>query len=441
MLLSIDSARFLIFMISVVSLIYDGLETALEITQQKKPLPAAVSEIYDVERYRRFIAHEGETRRLSLMETAVSHVLQFIVLFSPAFGLIENITGGNVYLTVIVTYLLYMLLGQLTDLPGDYYHTFVIDTRYGLNRRTKREFWKDECLSFIQDAFTTLGILLLFAFCGEHIGRWTNGFSVGLWKAAMIGLAMIVAIMVFVFIAALVSYVLLKKKYTFTPLPDGELRNQIVALMQGCKKKVSQIYVYDESKKTTGKNAFLLKLLWHREFGIADNFMNENDERELLAVLSHEIGHLKHKKNFLDFVQYFIIGATIILIVLLIHNPSPVLALNAWIRESFQISANNYYILLSVYSSILTPILFATRCFGNYRSRRNEYEADMEAVHNGLGEELISTFEKLSSDELIDVNPHPLIEWLEYDHPGMYRRITDIRAAEAKKEVELQAGV
>ena len=213
MLFPIGSARFLIFLISAVNLIYDAIETALEITQQKKPLPEAVAEIYDVERYRRFVAHEGETRRLSLIETAASYILQFIVLFSPAFALIENMTGGNVYLTVIVTYLLYMLLGQLTDLPSEYYNTFVIDTRYGLNRRTKREFWKDELLSLIQDGFTTLGILFLFAFCGEHLEKWTDGFSVGLGKAALIGLAMTVVIVAFVFIAALVSYVLLKKKY------------------------------------------------------------------------------------------------------------------------------------------------------------------------------------------------------------------------------------
>lgn len=51
-------------------------------------------------------------------------------------------------------------------------------------------------------------------------------------------------------------------------------------------------------------NKYLLKLLWHREFGIADNFIDGNSERELLAVLSHEIGHLKHKKNWRNFIQY-----------------------------------------------------------------------------------------------------------------------------------------
>ena len=60
----------------------------------------------------------------------------------------------------------------------------------------------------------------------------------------------------------------------------------------------------------------------------------------------------------------------------------------------------------------------------------------MEAVKNGLGEELITTFSKMTSDELIDLNPHPVLEWLDFDHPGMYRRISYIREATTKKEEE-----
>ena len=85
----------------------------------------------------------------------------------------------------------------------------------------------------------------------------------------------------------------LKKQYTFIEMEENDLRRKIESMMDGCKKKVSKIQIYNESKKSTSKNAFLLKLLWIREFGIADNFMNENSENELLAVLAHEIGHYR----------------------------------------------------------------------------------------------------------------------------------------------------
>lgn len=164
--------------------------------------------------------------------------------------------------------------------------------------------------------------------------------------------------------------------------------------------------------------------------------MNENDARELLAVLSHEIGHLKHRRNLLDLIDRLIgLAVTAVLLALLCY-PAPAFRVNEWIRDSFQITQNNYYILLVIYGNFLAPITFVTKRFSNYKSRRNEYEADMEAVKNGFGEELISTFSRITSDELVDLNPHPLLERLNYDHPGMYRRITYIRDAIARTEAE-----
>ena len=104
--------------------------------------------------------------------------------------------------------------------------------------------------------------------------------------------------------------------------------------------------------------------------------------------------------------------------------------MNTWIRSSVNTSVNNYYILIAVYSACFTPLGKAIGIFNNYRSRCEEYEADREAVKNGYGEALITTFKRLSSDELVNVNPHPIIEFLEYNHPGMYQRIKAIREAE-----------
>ena len=429
------SARVLIFLVSILRLIYRGIKLYLEISQQKKPLPAEVANIYSTDQYQKFIAHEGDGRKLQYLHTALTSILEFFFLFSPVFAFIERVTGGNAYTTVLLTYGMYWLLNLVVDIPYEYFYTFRIDDKYGLNRMTKKEFAKDQILSTVEGMIPMIGVLLFFSFCGEHMSAWTNGLSVGWGKAILVGVIILAVFLLFIVIAQFFSYIILKKRYTFTPLPEGELRQKILDLMKGCKKKVSEIYVYDESKKSTEKNAFLLKFFWHREFGIADNFVNENDDEELLAVLSHEIGHLKHKKNFLDFVQYTVVFVLFAVIIILIHAPAPILRLAAWTRTSFQLDTTNYYVLFSVISSIATPLIFVTNLFGNYRLRRQEYEADMEAVQNGYGEALIATFEKLSSDELVDVNPHPLIEWLEANHPGMYTRISYIRRESEKRKM------
>ena len=148
---------------------------------------------------------------------------------------------------------------------------------------------------------------------------------------------------------------------------------------------------------------------------------------EHMAVLSHEIGHLKHKKNLLNYLKYLETIAMMALIVLLVVNPDIILSITNWIRESFNISANNYNLIIIVFFNIYKPVSFLSHIFNSYISRTEEYEADREAVKNGYGEALIRTFKTLSSDELINVYPHPVVEFIEYDHPGMYQRIKAIK--------------
>lgn len=82
---------------------------------------------------------------------------------------------------------------------------------------------------------------------------------------------------------------------------------------------------------------------------------------------------------------------------------------------------------MSIYGYIAKPILFMNKLYNHYVSRYEENEADAEAVKNGYGEDLIGTFKQLSSDELVEIYPHPIIEFIEHSHPGMYNRIKTIQ--------------
>lgn len=433
------SAKILILIILALKLIYDGFTLYLSNKQRKLPLPEEVADIFDEDRYNKYLGYVADKQKLYIIFTGVGLVTDMILLFSPIYSLFENICKQNVYLVFLLTFVVFWIIGLITDIIRDYITTFKIEEKYGLNKKTIKEFVKDVLLEQVLEIVVTCGLMMIIIFIGEHMNKWTNGFTVGYLKSFLLCLAIAAVIGVFLVAATLFSYFILKVQYTFTPLEEGELRDNINKLQESSKKKVKQIYVYDESKKSTRKNAFLLKLFWHREFGIADNFIDGNSDRELLAVLSHEIGHLKHKKDFFNFLSYARFVVIFALVVFLIANPAPILFINGWVRESFGISVNNYYIWMIVFSSILEPVMAIVKIFSTYRIRREEYEADREAVKNGYAEELIKTFKTLSSDELINVNPHPLIEFLEYDHPGMYRRIKAINEADKKRKEGEQA--
>ena len=410
------SAKAFALIMSALSLAYQLVLSVVADRQRKKPLPKEVADVFAPERYQKYLSYVADNKKLGFAMNAVGLIeTALLLLLFPWRGL-EDAMRGNVYGIALASVSLIWLIDAVKDVVAAYIDKFRIEEKYGMNRQTKRDFAKDQARSLAVELLLELLLTLLIAFMGEHMASWTNGFSVSLPKALGIGVGIAAVIGAFITFASLVSIWMMKREYTFTPLPDGALRDKIVKLQDGARKRVKQINVYDESKKSTSKNAFLLKFLWLREFGIADNFINENAEEELIAVLSHEIGHLKHKKNLLNYLSYALFSGAFALVILIIHRPAPVRAMAAWVRASFALTVNNYNLLITVFGAALTPVIRLISLLNNYRSRMEEYEADREAVRNGCGEALIATFKRLSSDELINVNPHPLIEFLEYDH-------------------------
>ena len=375
------SARILLILLLVVSFLYELMTMYIAAQQRKKPLPAEVADVYDADRYQKYLSYVADHRKAGLIVSAVNMAISTALYLSGLYAHIERLTG-NPYLIFFLTQAVFWIISTAVDVIDDYHDKFVIDERYGLNKQDKKGFVKDKALDILQELVLLCGLGTLVVFIGEHLDQWTNGFSVTLIKAVLIALIIAAVIALFVVGAALLSLWVMKRQYTFTLLPDGPLRDRIIQLQASSKKKVRIINVYDESKKSTSKNAFLLRFLWHREFGIADNFLNENAEDELLGVLSHEIGHLKHKKNFLNYLSYAFLALLFILAVMVIHKPGFVLSTNTWIRDSFGITTNNYYLIITVYASILTPVGKAISIFRNYRSRLEEHEADREAVRN-----------------------------------------------------------
>lgn len=423
------NARLFIMVVSLIQIAFYVFESIVIELQRKKPLPLEVSDIYEKERYKTYLSYAKDNRKLSIVIKIVSFILLYVLTYSTVYTTIDKIAGGNVYIIYFLTFALYTLVESVETYCLKYYDTFKIEAKYGLNKKDFKEFNREFILNLVSEILLSSALALLIIFVGEHLPKWTNNFTMSYFEVLFVCLFLLIIFGLFIVGANFFSIYIMKKQYTFTPLEEGELKSKIEAMQEGVKKKVNHIYVYNESKKSTSKNAFLLRFLWIREFGIADNFLEENAQEELLAVLSHEIGHLKHKKNWIDYLQYGFIVIFFLLFVYLLSDVDLALDVLDWVKESFNIHDNNYYINMNIFMLFASPIFFLFGIYRNFNIRTQEYEADEEAVKNGYGEALISTFKKLSKDELVNVNPSPIIEFLEYDHPGMYRRIKAIKDA------------
>ena len=416
--------KIIIFIFLLIRFCWNQYLVYLTNKQRQLPLPDIVSNIYSKERYQSYINYKKEYRKISLGINILSLVIESIFILSDFYTLFDN---ANPYISAALVILVTQVINNLITVPLDYYATFSIEERYGKNKKTKKEWLKDYVLNLLLEIVLNVVLFGFTIFVCSNMQKWTNNFSISYLQSFIICALIALILFIIMTLLSFLSLVVLRLQYKFIEMEDNNLRKQIEQYSKEAKKKVRHIKIYNESKKSTSKNAFLLKILWYREFGIADNFLNENDQDELLAVLLHEIGHLKHKKNIYNYINYLSLAILFILLVYLLPNGQLIININNYINNSFNLHYTNYILSLTVIAYALTPLVYVNQVYSNYVSCLEEKEADFNAVDHGYGKALINTFTKLSSDELIDVNPHPLVELLTYNHPGMYKRISYIK--------------
>lgn len=414
---------------------YQFLIYRVACSQRKKPLPEEVADIYDANRYQTFLNYKNDSAKFSLTTKSISSLIDLLVIYCGFFSFIESLFKNQPYFIVIFTALSLLVINSILGYFFDYYNTFVIQEKYGKNKKDLKEFHKDFFLDLALEIPLTLVIYLFTTFVCETLGNYSNMHSITYKESFYICSIIVLIFLLILIFFSFMSYFSLKKQYQFVEMENNNLRVKIEAMMDGCKKKVKHIQIYNESKKSTSKNAFLLKFLWIKEFGIADNFINENSEKELLAVLAHEIGHLKHKKDIYDLMKYMTTILLFLFFVWIITNNSYIKAFNTFMLREFNLTYNNYFLSFMLLSTFISPLMVGDTILINTITRIHEYEADRNSVKMGYGKELIDTFKQLSNDELVDVNPAPFIEITSYNHPGMVNRIKAIKKEMKKLHV------
>ena len=88
----------------------------------------------------------------------------------------------------------------------------------------------------------------------------------------------------------------------------------------------------------------------------------------------------------------------------------------------------NLIIGFSLSSMFLTSFMWIFTPLSNYLSRKMEYAADRFSLeHTKNKKSLVNALLKLTADNLSDVFPHPLYEFVTYSHPSIINRIEALR--------------
>ncbi len=201
-----------------------------------------------------------------------------------------------------------------------------------------------------------------------------------------------------------------------TPLPEGELRDAINAFAEKTAFLLTGIYVLNGSKRSTKANAYFSGLGAKKKIVLYDTLIEKHGTEELVAILAHEVGHYR-KRNIakslaLQTVQIF---AMMWLFSLFVFSPGLSLALGA--------EAHSLHLNLIAFAMLFTPISLVLGLLLNWKSRKDEYEADAFAVEHTSAAAMGTALKRLSVDNLSNLYPHPAYVAFYYSHPPLLRRL------------------
>ncbi|KAI4457677.1 caax prenyl protease 1 [Holotrichia oblita] len=175
---------------------------------------------------------------------------------------------GEVSISSIWIFLL-MTMTTIINLPLAVYYTFVLEEKYGFNKQTARFFIVDKIKAFVLNQVIVLPMSALTIVIVKYGG---DLFFVWLW--------MVIGIFMLILLTIYPSYIApLFDKYT--PLPEA------------------QLYVVEGSKRSAHSNAYFYGLFKSKRIVLFDTLLKNPDSGgckndEILAVLSHELGHWSH---------------------------------------------------------------------------------------------------------------------------------------------------
>ena len=80
----------------------------------------------------------------------------------------------------------------------------------------------------------------------------------------------------------------------FTPLPEGETRDDVLDLARRAGVDVGEVYEVDASRRTTAANAYVNGIGATKRVVLFDTLLRDFTRDEVRLVVAHELGHVRH---------------------------------------------------------------------------------------------------------------------------------------------------
>jgi STE24 endopeptidase len=389
------------------------LESVLDHLNQRtadKPLDRRIAHLYSDSERNRSVSYSAEKSNFGFLSASFSTIVMVFALSYGWFAKLDEFVRDRFNNDIVISLAFIALLSVISwwlNLPFQLYSIFKIEAKYGFNKMTLSTFISDSLKGTLVATIFGGGLLAIVLWLYQNLGD-------NFWIAAWVVLSAF-SLFMFMFGTTLILPLFNKLK----PLEAGELRTEIEKYCDSQGYAIGRLFVMDGSKRSTKANAFFSGLGRSKTIVLFDTLIEKLSTKEIVAVLAHEIGHYK-KRHTLSMFIFSLVQSFAIFGVLgwLLKYPELSTALGAE-QQSFHLSALTFFILFTPLSMILGLI-------NNSWSRHNEFEADTFAQETYEKAPMRSALEKISTDSLANLSPHPLYVAFNYTHPTLLQRIENI---------------
>ncbi len=386
------------------------LDTFLDVLNARKfddPVPEELENLYDAEAYRKSQAYKKVNFRFGLLTSGISFLLILGFLIFGGFGWVDQVArslSDHPVVQALSFFGLLLLGSDLITTPFSYYHTFVIEEKFGFNRSTPGLFFADKLKGWLLMGILGGGLLALV--------MWFYGWAgANFWIYAW-GLITLFTVFMNLFYSRLIVPLFNKQE----PLEEGSLKDRIEAYARKVGFELKNIFVIDGSKRSTKANAYFSGFGREKRVALYDTLIEDLEEAEIVAVLAHEVGHYKKNHIIVNLITSILLtGLTLFLLSLFVNNPELSLAIG--------VQQPSFHAALLSFALLYSPVSALTGLLMNYVSRHFEFQADRYARETFGGAPLAESLKKLSRKNLSNLTPHPAYVFVHYSHPPLAERI------------------
>ncbi len=392
--------------------IWLGWRHMRHVRSHRDKVPPAFSDRIPLTDHRKAADYTVATTRFGLIDDAAGAVLLVLWTLGGGLNLLDRLWHGlgqgPVVTGTLVILSLFLAMGAL-NLPFSVYQTFVIEEHFGFNRTTAGVFIADLARQTL--LLAVIGTPLVMA------ALWLMHAMGGLWWlyvwALWVGFTLAMTWAYPVLIAPLFN--------RFSPLADAAVRSRIQALLDRTGFRSNGIFVMDGSRRSAHGNAYFTGFGRNKRIVFFDTLLKTLGEREIEAVLAHELGHFRRHHIRKRLFTVFGLGlAGLYLLAWLMHQ--------TWFYHGLGVSRPSVYAALALFLMAGPVFAFFLQPLHAWSSRRHEFEADSYAAEQADVQAMVTALVKLYRENASTLTPDPVYSAFYDSHPPAPVRIAHLEA-------------